>query len=621
VYSATLASPVNILGLTALSVEAGFGTDYFHTWHEGPAVFAFTLTDSSGGTLSFSRTLKVHASDDSTSPKWQRVTAAIPQGSVGFNYASVAAWSVTITNWKVKQARWVNIYLDALTANPPSLQNPPTIRGAMYSVLGVAGSARAPMSAQFQQPPGTASPVSVFLPGPVGSPQTWLCPAGVTTATVENTGGGGAGGSQPKGSNNNCAGGGGAGEYAAETSVGLTPLARYGYTLGAGGQFAAGGAGGNGGASVFTADTVTVTGHGGAGGAGGSNGAAGPGGSGSTNATHNSGGNGAAGVNNTHSGGGGGSAGSGGAGGNASGATGGTAGTGTTPGAAGATGVTGSGDGANGARPGAGGSGAWTGNDAENGGNGGDGQIKLTYTPTIASFSTLIVHHPGPTAPEDLSPIVTFGDTDVPNGSIEYPLQTLIAGQYAGFGGTYSVVIVANAWNSPSASRTVTLAVKQYEFAGGPSYTTSVARTFVPSTDITNGIVVLGELTLPLKDVAPDNAAGLYTITVTDTNTSDTFLDALFLDTLGQTVLVNDATAAAYVNFFVDEPTPDRDLGRVMGSVFDRSAAISVLDSSLVSGGPLFLNPGDNLLLCYAVEGAPALNVTYFPRFWLDRTS
>jgi hypothetical protein len=46
-----------------------------------------------------------------------------------------------------------------------------------------------------------------------------------------------------------------------------------------------------------------------------------------------------------------------------------------------------------------------------------------------------------------------------------------------------------------------------------------------------------------------------------------------------------------------------------------------VLDSALVSGGPLFLEPGDGYMLLYATEGAPALAVNYSPRWFLDRTS
>ena len=45
-----------------------------------------------------------------------------------------------------------------------------------------------------------------------------------------------------------------------------------------------------------------------------------------------------------------------------------------------------------------------------------------------------------------------------------------------------------------------------------------------------------------------------------------------------------------------------------------------MLDNTTVSGGPVNLDPGDNMLMCYCIEGAPALSATYFPRFYLDRT-
>jgi hypothetical protein len=619
-YSATLATPVNILGLSALTVQAGFGSDYYSTWHSGPVLFVFTLTDDDGNSVAFSRSITVHASSDSTQPKWTQVTAGIPQGAEGFDYTTVSSYSVTVTNRGYHTLRYTKLYLDALTANPPSLQAGVPIRGAMYSILGVTGTARTPCSLQFQQAPSTGTPVTVALPGPTGVPLTWTCPEGVTTLTsVQCFGATGAGGSEPKSSSNDCGGGGGGAEFAQETSVTVVPLAKYTYELGAAGAPSTGtGAGGAGGASIFTAGALTVTANGGGGGHGGSNGAGGLGGSGSTNTTHYSGGNGGNGSNNSHTGGGGGSAGTTGAGGSASGSTGGTGGSG--GGSPGATGRTSGGAGA--AAPGGGGAGSWAKSTGyEPGGAGSPGIVQLSYTQMVTPFSTLIAHIPGPQAPQDLAPLITFGDTDVPNGSTEYPVQSLIPGTYADFSGTYTVAVVANAWNSSSSSRTLTLAVKQYEYAGGPSYTTSVSRTFTPSTDIINGIVVLGELTLPLKDVAPDNLAGLYTVTLTDTNTSDTFLDCLFLDTLGQTAVINIAASGAYVSYFLDEPDPTTDIGRVMGSVFDRDAAISVMDNTLVSGGPLFLQPGDNLMLVYAVEGAPALSVSYSPRWWLDRLS
>jgi hypothetical protein len=85
--------------------------------------------------------------------------------------------------------------------------------------------------------------------------------------------------------------------------------------------------------------------------------------------------------------------------------------------------------------------------------------------------------------------------------------------------------------------------------------------------------------------------------------------------------MVNIPTAAANLNYFIDAPAVDRDLGRIMGSDFDRPQAVSVLDNALVSGPPLSVDPGDCLLFAYCVEGAPAFSVSYSPSWWLDRLS
>lgn len=615
-YAAPVSPSVDITGLPALSVWAGFGSDYYSTWHKGPAEFDFTLTDVSGNTISFSRTMTVHASDDSGAPRWQRVTAHIPQNRPGFDYTTVSSYSINVTNRGYHTLRYAQLYLDRLVANPHSVQNPPAVRGAMYSILGVQGTARTTCSAEFQQPPGSAPQVTVLLPGPVGTPQTWTCPPGVTSVKVECTGPGGGG----------YLNGGGGGEYAAEAAVLVTPQAQYSYVIGAGTAMPIPGvAAAPTGPTTFTGDAVTVTANGGAPGA--RSGAGGAGGSGSTSTTHFSGGSGAAGTSGTLGGGGGGSAGSGGAGGNASGTAAGAAGAGTTPGAAGGGGTTADRDGFPGKAPGGGGGGVEDLGDNQ-GGAGAPGQIQLTYTSSVAPFSTLIAHRPGPGAPPDLSPLVSFGLGDVPDGTTEYPVQSLTPGVYATFGGTYSVVAVAGTWNAPTAARTVKVTVRQYEAQGGTSYSSSVSRTFTPSTDtfLPGGatlaqvpIVTLGELTLPLQDIAPDNTSALFTITITDSNTADTWLDCCFLDTTGQTVAIGIPTAQAYVSLYTDEPDTSVALGRVLGSSFGRASAVSVMQNTLMSGGPLFLEPGDNLLLIYAREGSPALSVSYSPRWRLER--
>ena len=525
---------------------AGFGSDYWETWHKGPATFAFTLTDVDGTTIGFSRTMTVRASDDSGAPKWQRVTAAIPQGQPGFDYTQVASYTVTVTNRGYHTLRFSQLYLDALTANPQSVQYPPT-RGAMYSLLGVEGTARTTCSAEFQQPPGTASPVTVVLPGPTGTPQTWVAPPGVTLISNITCQGASAGA---------YVGGSGGGGCSVAANVAVTPLQQYTYVIGAGTQ--ANQPGHAAAAAVptyFAGDTVTVTANPGA------PGTHTTGGAGGTGTTHN-GGSGSTGTDGGNSGAGGGSAGTGSVGGNASGMTAGTAGTGTIPGGAGGSGTSSDRDGHPGHYPGGGAGGVSdTGDNLP--GAGADGQITLTYTPSVAQFSSLIVHRPGPAAPPDLSPLVSFGLGDVPDGSIQYPVVSLTPGVLATFNGTYSVVAVGGTWNAPGAARTVTLTVHQYEYQGGNSYTTSVTRTFTPNVDtfIPGGatlgqvpIVTLGEITLPLQEIAPDNVSGLFTITINDTQHSRPWLDCCFLDSTGQTVTVGIPQAAAYAAMYIDEP-------------------------------------------------------------------
>jgi hypothetical protein len=371
--------------------------------------------------------------------------------------------------------------------------------------------------------------------------------------------------------------------------------------------------------SAGTTGTV-VTAHGGASAA--LNSAAGAaGGSGSGNTAHFSGG---AGSTVTSVGGGG-----GGSGGSASAGTAAAANS-----ATGAVAVTGGGKGANGSAvagtggdsaspPGGGGGGGDSSGTAAPGGAGGAGSIVLTWTPPLAPFTTLIAHTPGRQAPPSLNPCVPVNNTaDTPTG-IEYPVPSLVAGTNAMFNGTYSVVLVAYNWDSPAVQRTVTVTVTQYEYysgAGDPAYQLAVTRTFTPATDISNGICIMGELTLPVKLVDPSNTSSFFTVSITDTDQNDQFLDVLFLDSQGSTVLVNlPPGASSYVNMFIDEPTADRDLGLILGSDLDRSQAVSVMDAAIISGSPFYILPGDNTFLAYTTAGAPNLGVSYLNRWYLER--
>jgi hypothetical protein len=285
--------------------------------------------------------------------------------------------------------------------------------------------------------------------------------------------------------------------------------------------------------------------------------------------------------------------------------------------------------------PGGAGGGAASGGAAVQGAPGANGAVIISRTTGQENFSTLIVHVPSPDAPANLSPLVTFGATPVAaDGNVEYPVPALVSGVNAGFQGTYTIVAVAgttaaNPWNQPGVPRTLTVSVRQYEYPGGPHATANVSRTFTPGDDDPSGqgILPVGEVTLPIRDIDPGNTSAYYTIMIFEnasgvTPPSDLYLDVLFLDTQGQTVIVSDVVDNAYQTYYIDAPASNRDLGRIMGTNLDRTQAVSVMDQCVaISGGPLTLYPGDNVIMVYACEGCPQIGVTYYPSWYLERIS
>lgn len=612
----------NITDLPAFTFYAGFGTDYWATWHRGPVVFAVTLTDNGAHVIKFGSTRTVSAGASVTAPVWKQVALAIPQGVAGFNYANVTGYTITVSNRGYNTLRFTQLYLSHVVANPPSVQNVlAAVRGQMYYLPAVKGTARTTAAFSFAEVVGTGTPTTVTLPGPAGSVQQWQAPLGVTSVAVNVVAPGGKGGNINNGTDG---GGGGSGEQAAEPAVAVTALGLYSYNLGAPG----------GPDAFFTGNSVTVLAHRGTNAV---NNAVTPGaaGVGSTNTSHHNGAAGVAGVNGTATPGGGGSSGGTSAAGNVgSGRIGGAAVTGGGFGGNGGLTTSSPTPGHDGGYPGGGGGGAHGGAGSFNpGGAGGAGQIQLTYTPLTNAFSTLLVHSPPDTAPDSLTPYLVINATDVPDGSTEYPLVSATPGQNARFDGTYTVMLAAASFATPTVARNLTVTINQYEFVGGPVYATTVVRNgVIPSNDVAgagytgvsglNGVVVVGDCTLPTKDVAPDNTSAYYTATITSSNTADRIADVAFLDSMGQTLLVNVPVTNAYATYWLDTPEVDKPLGRILASAFDRSSAVSVSDyCPVISGGPVFLTPGDNYVLVWSPAGAPALTCTYFDQYWLDRIS
>lgn len=527
-----------------------------------------------------------------------------------------------------------------------------------------------------QTPAGTGA-TTITTPGT----SSWMAPAGVTSVVIECWGAGGGGSSGSWGGTfANIGSGAGGGEYSSAT-VAVTPGNSYAYTVGGGGS--GGGTGGHlagaaGGTTSFTGATTTVTAHGGSGGQNNYN--PGSGGSGSGNTTHHNGGQGGSGYPYTGGGGssgasaatgntggkpggavapsGGGSGGSGSGPGNGAGTAGSAPGgggggsynTGYAGGAGaagqirinypaglgaptnvGATAVTGGGAGGNGGgssntagstggTPGGGGGGADSAGTSEAGGAGGAGRLVLTPY-TNPAFKTLIVHRPPLGAPKTFQPLVSVGGgSDVPNGGTQYTMPQPVSGVSADFSGTYTLYLINDTWNG-SSSRTITVTVTQWDVSGGTSNAVSTTPVTITPAQVTNGIVTAGVLTLPQKAVAADNTGGFYTVSVTDTNTSDRFYDLIFLDTMGQTAVINEPSTG-YSTFWIDEPGTLADLGLHLGSNSGRPNAISVMDACpSLSGGPITLEPadGDNLVFAYCIEGAPAIGLTYYARWFYDR--
>jgi hypothetical protein len=289
----------------------------------------------------------------------------------------------------------------------------------------------------------------------------------------------------------------------------------------------------------------------------------------------------------------------------------------------GANGVLGNNGGLIGSIPGGGGSGgAISTTGISLGGPGGNGMIRVTHQPPLIAFNDWLLHRPGINAPADLVPLVPIPPADPPDNR-EYAIPSTVIGRNARFNGTYTVMLCAATWNTPANSRRISVTVNQYEYPGGPGVSVQATRTLTPATDIVNGYVSMGEVTLPIKQVADSNTDGYFTVSIHDTNQSDGFQDLMFLDTQGATCLVNIAPGTAgdsqYSNFYYDEPGLDTDLGKLLGSSHERDRAISVLDMAMPTGGPLYVTTGDNLLLVYSSKGAPNLRITYSPRWYSDR--
>ena len=158
--------------MQSLQMWLGFGSRYYayleyHGKIHGVQVYV-TLTDDDGVTLGMSRSnLKLPVSPVAQQPVFSRVTMRIPQNAPVFDYGHVVSYSIEIINRhdRIRRLSWVTAYMDALTAYPGAVTVQPVVRGALHTLYGLAGTARAPASLSFQQAPGAGTPSTLTTPG------------------------------------------------------------------------------------------------------------------------------------------------------------------------------------------------------------------------------------------------------------------------------------------------------------------------------------------------------------------------------------------------------------------------------------------------------------------------
>jgi hypothetical protein len=551
-------SATDISAQSSLSLWVGLGAD--DSWTRD-VTFSIVLADNSGHHLTAGVTRKCTSSDDEDNPYWQQVTLALPPPR-SFDLTHVTGY--TFTAWaRTGDLLADDCYLDTLRAVPTSSAVVPSVRGTVYTLLGIQGSARAPVSLTVQ--PGGSGAALVTgdnstFEGGIGN---WIGATG--TPAVAQTSAQAHGGSTASLSVTAA----GAGNMAA-ASCSAASILTQGFAC-APGQVVV--------ASVwFRAATVGRSCQVGIG-------------------WYDSGGT-IIGV-----------------------PVYGTAASDSTTGWV---------------NP-------WSGYLTAPAGAvrfriipliqsaAGAGEIHYVDDVTAwAPFRAFIAHRPGPDAPALLSPMVDVGDgADVPNGGTEYVVPQPVARQNARFYGTYTVVLASSSISTPTVTRNVKVTVKQYESSGGPATSVTAGGAagvdIIPTGGVSNSLWILGEVTLPARDIDDSNTACYYTVTVDDSNESDRFTDVLFLDAAGQTAIIGGIPGGildsgnGYPTYYLDEPGTDTDLGQCLASNRGRAQAVSVTDSAILTGGPLTADPGDNPLLMYSPAGQPAVSVTYMPRWMADR--
>ena len=649
VYHRVLPGNVDITGRQQISLWVGLGNSNGQ-WRSGNLTFRVTLYDTGMSWLQFGGTFKLTASDNWNAPSFTRIAMTFPT-TTGFHFEELREYFIEVPNF-TNAAKMGDLYLNCMGASPDAVPWPaPSARGTVYSVAG-AGTARAPVSLRFQPPEGSYSQSRAWTAA--SEAVNWLSPPGVmspdgTPDTVQARvwGAAGAGSTMTNanaphyGIGGGAAAGGCAGDdhFPAPPGVTLTGIVGAG-PPGATAQPPAGAA------STLTSPApggYELRATGGPSAPNNSYNQGGTPGSGQLPAPiRYSGGRGTygrtAGNPGQGAGGGGGGAGSSGPGKDAPGQPGGEGGPGGGHGGGGRSPFD-HGPGSPGGGPAGGGGGAtWKAGGAALGGKGANGRVEVNWLVPAVPMQTLMVHMPGPETHATFAPVIALGGTaSQPLGTTFYPAASPQPGMPVRYDGTYSAVLVASSWANATVARDIEVKIIQFDRDLGanppiPGATTRTAAVqvvggaiyhdLIPAHDaiVQAGFLVLGTVTLPLRQLPADNQSAVFGVTVRSTQTGDRFLDLALLDVTGQTVIIAD-DGGGFTNYFIDEPDASAGLGNILGSDYGRTQARSVTELlGPVSGGPFILEPGQgNLLLAYSKGGSPSLGLDYYSRWWFDR--
>lgn len=143
-----------------------------------------------------------------------------------------------------------------------------------------------------------------------------------------------------------------------------------------------------------------------------------------------------------------------------------------------------------------------------------------------------------------------------------------------------------------------------------------------PGSSATAQLFPVGEISLPLKDVADEVDDILYEFAAANTVTYATLADAILLDTRGFFVVIPAlSTARKYI--WIDAASAENGFGGIWGGdSADRSDAVSLLgEDGIKLAGVFSLDPGDDYVMAWSSAGVPNVKVEYYPRWLHERAS